>query len=79
MSVVCYCSVGYRSSMVADKLKQYLRSQGKKDVMVYNLEGGVFQWAIEGRELTGEHKEHVHPYSSFWGKLLPANLRHSNL
>ena len=77
--MVCYCSVGYRSSIVAEKLKQFLRSQGRKDVKIYNLEGGVFQWAIEGRELEGERKTQVHPYSMFWGKLLPAHLRHSNL
>ena len=74
--VVCYCSVGYRSSIVADKLNQHLNSEGRKDVVVYNLQGGVFQWATEGKELTGEHKDRVHHFSSFWGKLLPVNLRH---
>lgn len=46
---------------------------------IYNLEGGVFQWACEGRELTNERGEcvsTVHPYSSLWGKLLPSDLRH---
>ena len=77
---MCYCSVGYRSSIVADKLKTFLKSSGtSSDVKVFNLEGGIFQWVIEGRGLEGEHKERVHPYSSFWGRLLPSHLRHSNL
>ena len=46
---------------------------------IYNLEGGIFQWACEQREIVndrGEKVNTVHPYSSFWGKLLPAQLRH---
>lgn len=46
---------------------------------IYNLEGGIFQWACEQREIVNERGERVnsvHPYSSFWGKLLPAQLRH---
>ena len=107
LSVVCYCSVGYRSSMVAQKLfsqhkkkvasetsvdmQQSARSDGtaiaaegmdKTDVSkldIYNLEGGIFQWVCEQREIVndkGEKMNTVHPYSSFWGKLLPAQLRH---
>ena len=73
---MCYCSVGYRSSIVADKLRQHFQTQGN-NVTVYNLEGGLFQWAIEGRELEGKKKSCVHPYNNFWGKLLPAHLRYS--
>ena len=46
---------------------------------IYNLEGGIFQWVCEQREIVndkGEKMNTVHPYSSFWGKLLPAQLRH---
>ena len=46
---------------------------------IYNLEGGIFQWVCEQREIVnnkGEKVNTVHPYSSFWGKLLPAQLRH---
>ena len=55
---------------------------GKTDVSkldIYNLEGGIFQWACEQREIVnniGEKVNTVHPYSSLWGKLLPAQLRH---
>ena len=78
--------MGYRSSRVAQKLfSAHRRSLEEKDAKncqpldVYNLEGGVFQWACEGRELKnceGDQVTTVHPYSMFWGKLLPYNLRH---
>lgn len=80
--------MGYRSSKVAQKLLHaHRRSQevddSKDDTLppldVLNLEGGVFQWACEGRELmneSGERMSTVHPYNSLWGKLLPSNLRH---
>ena len=105
LSVVCYCSVGYRSSAVAQKLfSQHKRNTvassmdtqedrernehchgGEKHkeasvkLDIYNLEGGIFQWACEQREIVNERGEKVntvHPYSAFWGKLLPAQLRH---
>ena len=59
-------------------------SMDKTDVSkldIYNLEGGIFQWACEQREIVndgGEKVNTVHPYSSFWGKLLPAQLRHKS-
>ena len=45
---------------------------------VYNMAGGIFQWAIEEREIVdteGRKAAAVHPYSSVWGMLLPGNLR----
>ena len=64
--IVVYCSVGYRSSILARKL----RSLGFKEV--HNLEGSIFKWANEGRPLvqgdTTVHK--VHPYNAHWGSLL---------
>ena len=45
---------------------------------VYNLQGGIFQWAMEGRHIVdkeGERTSVVHPYSAVWGKLLPGRLR----
>ena len=47
---------------------------------VYNMEGGIFQWAIEEREIVDTNKQTaatVHPYSSVWGMLLPGKLRAS--
>lgn len=64
--IVVYCSVGYRSSILARKL------QGMGYTKVYNLEGSIFKWANEGRPLvqdqTTVHK--VHPYNAHWGSLL---------
>ncbi|RUS80890.1 hypothetical protein EGW08_011361, partial [Elysia chlorotica] len=47
-TVVCYCSVGYRSSMVAKNLEQFYKTSGKTPVPeIYNLSGSLFQWANE--------------------------------
>jgi rhodanese-related sulfurtransferase len=55
---VLYCSVGYRSSEVANRLRK--RGPGE----IYNLEGSLFEWANEGRPVyRGEEQvQHVHPY-----------------
>jgi Rhodanese-related sulfurtransferase len=64
--IVTYCAVGYRSGEIADRL----RAAGFKNVR--NLEGSIFQWANEHRPLVRdkEHVTQVHPYNSFWGRLL---------
>ena len=65
-TVVVYCSVGYRSSRLAEEL----RARGFEDVS--NLEGSLFQWANEGRPLyRGEQRVYqAHPYDEEWGQLL---------
>ena len=65
-TVVVYCSVGYRSSRLAEKL----RARGIENV--FNLEGSLFQWANEGRPLyRGEERVYqAHPYDEEWGQLL---------
>ena len=78
-TVVCYCSVGYRSSDIAKKLYHSAKQAGFS-LDVHNMEGGVFQWAIEGREIVdnnGEKASVVHPYNTVFGKLLPWKLRAS--
>lgn len=69
--VVVYCSVGYRSGAVAARLA----ASGFE--RVYNLEGGIFQWANEGRVVVrGEAAvKVVHPYSRTWGRYLDEELR----
>jgi len=64
--IVVYCSVGYRSSILARKLQ----TRGFKEV--YNLEGSIFKWANEGRQLVQDHTSvhKVHPYNAHWGSLL---------
>ena len=64
--IVLYCSVGYRSSIVAKKLQKIGYTN------VFNLEGSIFKWANEGRALVRNQKpiEEVHPHNENWGQLL---------
>ena len=68
--VVVYCSVGYRSSALAEKLQR----AGVTNVA--NLEGSLFEWANESRPLqrgTNAVRE-VHGYSRKWSGLLHADV-----
>lgn len=71
--IVVYCSVGYRSAVVARSLAQV----GLRDVQ--NLDGGIFAWANEGRAVfrNGAAVREVHPYDAVWGVLLRGDLRAS--
>jgi rhodanese-related sulfurtransferase len=69
--VVLYCSVGYRSSDLAQRCSE----MGLRNV--FNLKGSIFAWANAGHEVytldsMGEKKKtkFVHPYNAKWGKLL---------
>ena len=68
--VVVYCSVGYRSAALVDRL----RERGHANAV--NLEGSIFRWAGEGRPVYREaaRVEQVHPYDDRWGALLPRSL-----
>lgn len=68
--IVLYCSVGYRSSALA----QSLVAEGY--TQVYNLEGSLFAWANEGRPvyLGDQPAYQVHPFNAKWGKLLNQEL-----
>lgn len=65
-AVVVYCAVGYRSSAFVQKLQK----AGLTDV--FSLDGSIFQWANEGRDLYrgNERVKEVHPYDRKWGGLL---------
>lgn len=65
-TLILYCSVGYRSQILAKKLTQMGFPH------VYNLQGGIFQWIYEDREIfkDGEVTDEVHGYSPKWGALL---------
>ena len=69
--IVLYCSVGYRSS----ELAQFLMKKGYTEI--YNLEGSIFAWANEGRPVYRgkERVQAVHPYDRNWGRLLKKSLR----
>lgn len=71
-AIVVYCSIGYRSAVLARKLEQAGFAQ------VVNLEGSIFKWASEGRPLIrpgGQAAAVVHPYDAKWGRLLAPDLR----
>ncbi|AFZ43405.1 Rhodanese domain protein [Halothece sp. PCC 7418] len=65
-TIIAYCSVGYRSSRLAQQLQALGYNQ------VWNLEGSIFQWANEGRPLIHQEQptQQVHPYSKNWQWLL---------
>ncbi len=69
--IVVYCSVGYRSSKIADALT----AEGFSNVS--NLEGSIFTWANEGRPIVHDDTptNTVHPYNKVWGMLLKKELR----
>ena len=65
--IIVYCSVGYRSEKIGEKL----RKAGYTNVT--NLFGGLFAWANESRPLKDKaekptHK--VHGYDAAWAKYL---------
>ncbi len=65
-AIVVYCSVGYRSSDLAERLTRL----GYENV--FNLRGSVFAWANEDRPLyrREEPTRFVHPFDSSWGRFL---------
>ena len=69
--IVVYCSVGYRSSKMAERLT----AAGFTNVS--NLEGSIFTWANKGYPLMqGEQSAStVHPYNKLWGMLLKKQYR----
>ena len=69
--IVAYCSVGYRSAETAREFQKMGYTN------VYNLEGSIFKWANEGRELVRDDEpvRSVHPYDKTWGRLLDPAYR----
>jgi rhodanese-related sulfurtransferase len=61
--IVVYCSVGYRSEKVAEKLI----AQGFTNVK--NLYGGIFEWKNQDKPVVNEQGEtnQVHAFSKAWG------------
>ena len=64
---VLYCSVGWRSAIMADSMIE----SGVHNV--FNLAGGIFYWTQLGYPIYREGKEtnQVHPYNATWSDLLP--------
>ena len=61
--IVVYCSVGYRSEKISEKLI----SAGFTNVQ--NLYGGIFEWKNKKLEVFDANgvTNNVHPYSKTWG------------
>lgn len=69
--IIVYCSVGYRSEKIGEKLKAASYTN------IRNLYGGLFAWANEGRALEdreGNTTESVHGYDKKWAKLLDPDI-----
>lgn len=65
--IVVYCSVGYRSEKIGEKLQE----AGFKNVN--NLFGGIFGWKNQGYSVVDSNNnetQKVHAYSKSWGKWL---------
>jgi len=71
LPIVVYCSVGVRSA----RLARALSATGAKQV--FNLRGGIFEWANRGLPLVGPAgpARSVHGYDAEWAVLLDARLR----
>lgn len=70
--IIVYCSVGYRSERVGEKLK----SAGFKNVR--NLYGGIFQWVNEGHPVvnkTNHPTDSVHTYNRNWSQWLTKGIK----
>lgn len=69
-TVVFYCSVGARSSLLASRVARDLKARGA--AAVDDLAGGIFAWHGEGRPLVDVNgpTEFVHPFDASWGHLV---------
>ena len=68
---VFYCSVGRRSTTLAERVATALQARGAK--ATYNLTGGIFRWRGLGLPLvsaSGPTTE-VHSFNIFWKTYLP--------
>ena len=65
--VVVYCTVGYRSERIGEKLQKL----GFTNVL--NLYGGIFEWVNQGNGVinqSGQNTKDVHTYNKNWAKWL---------
>jgi rhodanese-related sulfurtransferase len=63
--LLVYCSIGYRSEKIGEKLKK----QGFTNV--YNLYGSIFEWVNQGKKIedsNGDETKNIHTYNKKWSK-----------
>lgn len=66
-NILLYCSVGYRSEKIAEKMKE----AGWENVS--NLYGGIFEWKNQDKPVvdsTGLETSRVHAFDKTWGRFL---------
>jgi rhodanese-related sulfurtransferase len=66
-TIIVYCSIGYRSERIGEKLKKAGYTN------VYNLYGGIFQWKnADGIVVTSTNDttQRVHCYDKSWSRFL---------
>lgn len=66
-TVYIYCSIGYRSEKIGEKLQK----AGYKNV--FNLYGGIFNWVNSGYKVfdhNSKHTPNVHGFDKEWSRLL---------
>lgn len=70
-TVVMYCSVGVRSSKLAQRTQAALESRGASRVV--NLKGGIFRWHADRRPLVDARgpTDAVHGFDRRWSKRIP--------
>ena len=69
--IVVYCSIGYRSEKIAQKLQQ------KGFTNVKNLFGSIFEWVNEGNSVvdaSGKTTNKIHTYNQKWSKWVYAPI-----
>ncbi|MGK7393016.1 MAG: rhodanese-like domain-containing protein [Candidatus Cyclobacteriaceae bacterium M3_2C_046] len=70
--IIVYCSVGYRSEKIGEKLLAMGYSQ------VYNIYGGIFQWKNDGYQVINQENQptdSVHTYNKSWSKWLIRGIK----
>jgi rhodanese-related sulfurtransferase len=70
--VVVYCSIGYRSEKIGEKLKD----MGFTNVL--NLHGGIFDWKNMGHDVVNDKDmvtDSVHTYNKSWSKWLNKGVK----
>jgi rhodanese-related sulfurtransferase len=68
--IVVYCSIGYRSEKIGEKLKKLGFTN------VYNLYGSIFEWINEGNTVVdnqGNSTKKVHTFNKNWGQWVDKN------
>ena len=69
LNIVCYCSLGYRSSILVQRIQSFAKDDpdlSDKNIKAWNLEGSIFKWANEGRpmmDLNEKPTKFAHPFS----------------